>query len=580
MNRGSGNTLNKIFGLLMLFTMAFAGFSCNNSNADNDGRKGMFAGWFGAGLDVEEIDLAMSEELSDSMQMVAAIKELELPKDLHDDFKNFYQERDYQTAWMRKKGVNKEGEALLKKIEEAPADGLNSEDYKLQYLYHLKQKVEKEKETEINQITKLDKELTAAYLKYASHKLRGRVDPSRVDTLWKASPRETDLAAHLESALNDGKIAKSLDQLNPPDPQYAALKKAYNNYRQLLEKNGEWPQLPNELTLKAGDSSKYVTTLRERLAADGFYNSPRPDSIAQVYDSTLVQAVMVYQDKNGLEPDGLIGGETLNMLNTPLKERINQLQLNLERMRWSAERPNDRYLLVNVPQYMLYIYEGGNKVMDMKVIVGEAYATGTPLFNDTLEYISFSPTWTVPNSIATEEMLPILQKNPDYLKNNNFKLYEGWSENAAELDPADIDWKDVSPEEFPYRIVQQPGDMNALGHIKFMFPNELDIYLHDTPNPNLFKKAERDFSHGCIRVERPVDLAHYLLEDAGWDKTKIEEHMNLDEPKDVPVKEKLPVILDYRTAWVDDDGRITFAKDIYGHDRKQMQRFDELLAEN
>lgn len=561
--------------LLLLFFVAFAGISCDSGTA---GRKGMFAGWFGAGLDVEEIDLAMSEELSDSVEMMKNMKELELPKELQPDFENFYKERDYQTAWMKKKGVNNEGEALLKAIEQAGSEGLNSEDYKLQYLYHLKKKVEKDKKAEIAEMTKLDKELTAAYLKFASHKLRGRINPARLDAQWKVDRRDKDLAAHLQNALQEGEIAESLQELEPKEPQYAALKKAYNNYKQLLEKNGEWPKLPAELKLQAGDSSQYVTTLRERLAADGYYKSPEPDSLRQIYDSTLVKTVMVYQEKNGLEPDGVVGGKTLDMLNTSLKERVNQLQLNLERMRWSAERPDGRYLLVNVPQYMLYIYEGDSKVMDMRVIVGESYKAGTPLFNDTLEYISFSPTWTVPNSIATEEILPKLRKDPGYLSKNRFKLYEGWSEDALELDARSIDWKDVSAENFPYRIVQQPGDHNALGHIKFMFPNDLDIYLHDTPNHNLFKKAERDFSHGCIRVERPVDLAHYLLDDSSWDKAKIQEYMYLDTPENVKLKNKVPVILDYRTAWVDDDGRVTFAKDIYGHDQKQMQRFDELLA--
>ncbi|AHM61029.1 peptidoglycan binding domain-containing protein [Flammeovirgaceae bacterium 311] len=551
--------------------------ACNSSSGE---RRGIFAGLFGSSLDVEEINLAMSSELSDSTEMLRNIKELELPEKLQEDFKNFYSERDYQTAWMRKKGVTPEGEQLLDAISRAPEDGLNSEDYKLQYLYHLKKKVEKDKDTEIAEITKLDKELTAAYLKFASHKLTGRINPEQLDELWKVDPRDMDLAAHLQNALQEGKIAESLQELEPQDPQYIALKKAYNNYKNLLEEKGEWPKLPADLTIKAGDSTQYVATLRERLAADGYAGSPKPDSIMQVYDSTLVKSIMLYQEKNGLEPDGVVGGKTLDMLNTSLKERIDQIQLNLERMRWSGERPDGRYLLVNVPQYMLYIYEGDERVMDMRVIVGEAYKSSTPLFNDTLEYIAFSPTWTVPNSIATEEMLPKLKKNPDYLRNNNFRLYEGWNENAAELDARSVNWNKVSADNFPYRIVQQPGDHNALGHIKFMFPNDLDIYLHDTPTEHLFKRAERDFSHGCIRVERPVDLAVYLLDDPNWNQARVEESMQLPEPENVKLKEKIPVILDYRTAWVDDDGRVTFAKDIYGHDKKQMQRFNEQLARN
>jgi murein L,D-transpeptidase YcbB/YkuD len=568
-------SLNNNVLTLLLISLTLIGFSCDSGSGS---RRGMFAGLFGGGYDVEEINLAMSDELSDSTAMLRNLKELELPKDLQESFKDFYSQRNYHTAWVEKRGLNDDAEELLSAIEQASQDGLNSEDYKLQYLYHLKKKVEDGKKSAIEDITKLDKELTAAYLKYASHKLNGRVNPERLDALWLSDRRDKDLAMHLQNALEQGNIEESLQQLEPQDPQYSALKQAFAKYKKLLEEKGEWPQLPADLTIKAGDSTQYVSTLRERLAADGYFESPEPDSIKQVYDSTLVKAVMLYQTKNGLEPDGVVGGKTLEMFNTPLKQRIDQLQLNLERMRWSGERPDGRYLLVNVPQYMLYIYEGDKKAMEMKVIVGEAYKSGTPLFSDTMEYIVFSPTWTVPNSIATEEMLPKLKKDPSYLSKNNFILYEGWDENAAELNAASINWNKVSADKFPYRIVQQPGEHNSLGNIKFMFPNDLDIYLHDTPADYLFKRAERDFSHGCIRVERPADLAVYLLEDPSWNKTRIEESMQLPEPENVKLKEKIPVILDYRTAWVDDDGRVTFAKDIYGHDQKQMQRLDELLA--
>lgn len=561
-----------LLGLLLLMSMSAV--SCEQGSSLY---RGMFAGLFG-GVDVDEINLALSDELSDSTAMLRNIKELELPKELQESFKEFYKQRNYEAAWVKKRGVNNQGEALLAALEKADAEGLNSEDYKLQYLYHLKEKIEKDRNADVAAVAKLDKEFTAAYLKFANHKLRGRVNPERLDALWKTNRRERDLASHLQRALQQEEVEESLALLEPEDPQYDAIKKAYSKYKQLLETKGEWPKLPADLVIEAGDSSKYVATLRERLSADGYFDSPKPDSVKQVYDSTLVKAIMVYQQKNGLESDGIIGGETLNMLNTSLKERITQLQLNLERMRWSPEKPEGRYLLVNIPQYMLYIYEGDEKAMEMKVIVGEAFASGTPIFDDTLEYISFSPTWTVPISIATGEMLPKLRQNPSYLRNNNFKLYEGWSEDAPELNPHAINWHQVSASNFPYRIVQQPGDNNALGHIKFMFPNTLDIYLHDTPADYLFKKAERDFSHGCIRVEEPVELAYYFLHDQGWDREKIKEYMHLSSPENVILEEKTPVILDYRTAWVDDDGRVTFAKDIYGHDQKQMQRFDELLA--
>jgi L,D-transpeptidase YcbB len=562
--------------ILLLLVLTLATSACESGL----GGKGMFAGWFGGKYDVDELNVALAQELSDSTEMLRNLKELELNDDQQEHFKKFYSRRNFQTAWVAKRGVNKHGEALLEEIERADEDGLNPEDYKLQYLQHSRKKIEKEKDIALAEVIKLDKELTAAYLKLASHKLRGRVNPGRLDALWKTNRRTKDLARHLEDALKGGNIAASLQELEPQDRQYVALKEAYNNYRKLLEEKGEWPQLPADLKIKAGDSTKYVATLRERLAADGYFKTPAPDSLTQVYDSTLVKAVIDYQSLNGLEPDGIVGGETLQMLNTTLKQRISQIQLNLERIRWHPEKPEGKYLLVNVPQYMLYIYNKDKKEMEMRVIVGEAYKSNTPIFNDTLQYIAFSPTWTVPNSIATEEMLPKLQKDPSWLSRNNFLLYEGWDENAPTIDPRSIRWDKVSADDFPYRIVQQPGKGNALGNMKFMFPNDMDIYLHDTPTESLFNRAERDFSHGCVRVEKPVDLAVYLLQEEGWDHARVEEHMYLDSPKNVVLEEKLPIFIDYRTAWVDDDGHITFAKDIYGHDKKQMDRFEELIATN
>lgn len=575
MNTKGSNTNRRVIPLLYLLAILLVAAGCDSNAA---GRKGLFAGWFGGAEALEGMDLALAEELSDSLRMMENLKELGLSKDLQDDFKAFYRARNYQTAWMKKRGVNSEAEELLEAIGRAEEDGLNSEDYKLQYLHHTKKALEKNRKATLEEKLKLEKTLTATYLTYASHKMRGRVNPEKLDALWKTNRPDRDLAVHLQNALQKGEIEESLQDLEPKDPQYAALKKAYNNYKQLMEEKGEWPQLPSDLKLEAGDSSEYVATLRERLSADGYFKSPKPDSLQQVYDSTLVKAVMVYQQKNSLEPDGIVGGETLHMLNTSLKDRIDQIQLNLERIRWSPEKPNSRYLMVNVPQYTLYVYEGAEKAMEMRVIVGEAYKANTPIFNDSMRYIAFSPTWTVPNSIATEEFLPKLQKDASYLSKNNYKLYEGWEENAPELDARSINWDDVTADNFPYRIVQQPGDRNALGHVKFMFPNELDIYLHDTPTESLFKNAKRDYSHGCVRVEKPVDLAHYLLRDQGWDRAKVEGAMNLPEPENVILEEKVPIFIDYRTAWADEQGRITFAKDIYGHDKKQMQRFGEVLA--
>jgi murein L,D-transpeptidase YcbB/YkuD len=269
---------------------------------------------------------------------------------------------------------------------------------------------------------------------------------------------------------------------------------------------------------------------------------------------------------------------TLAMLNVPVKERVKQIKLNLERFRWHPERPEGRHVVVNVPELKVYVYEGEDSTLSMRVIVGEAYESVTPIFNDSIEYISFSPTWTVPVSIATEEMLPKLKKDPGYLPSRNFKLYESWEEDAAEVDPYEVNWEKVKADDFPYKIVQQPGANNSLGRVKFMFPNKMSIYLHDTPADYLFDRNERDLSHGCIRVEKPVELAAYLLQEEEMGMAEVEQNMNLPEPLNTVLPEKVPVFIEYRTAWMGSNGRVHFREDIYGHDQKQINKLEVALA--
>jgi murein L,D-transpeptidase YcbB/YkuD len=407
------------------------------------------------------------------------------------------------------------------------------------------------------------------------------MEPQTLDTLWFINSRTADLAESLKRALKKTSIAEELAALAPDYPEYEGLKKALALYTRLKEKQPEWPALPQELVLKPGDSSRYVAQLRKRLHITGEYTGDTvlDDSLAHYYDTSLAEAVADYQQRNGLEVDSIVAGETLGMLNIPVDKRLKQIRLNLERLRWMPERPKGRHIRVNVPEFKLYVYEGEEEVMNMRVVVGKAYESFTPIFNDSIEYISFSPTWTVPTSIATQEMLPKIMEDPSYLSRNGYTLYEGWEDDAPEIDPRKVDWEEVDTTDFPYRIVQNPGGSNALGQMKFMFPNNLSIYLHDTPAGHLFENTERDYSHGCVRIEKPMDLAEYLLEGKGWRKSKIQQHLDLEEPENVMLPEKVPVFIEYRTAWLDEEGKVNFREDIYGHDKRQSEQLERLLSE-
>jgi murein L,D-transpeptidase YcbB/YkuD len=569
------NLIIKQAGYLLTGTVLLATLACSSGDKNK--------GYFGNDdYSVEEVRATISEDMLDSIQIGKELQDLQLARLRADELKDFYRNNNYEPGWVNEDGITENARDFLKALEAAPAEGLNPAEYRYQELTELVQKLESDHAADngIKEVARLDREFTAAYLKYASDLMHGRVDPSRYDELWKIKLKERDLGKVLTQALDDNAITESLEELKPQDPQYALLKKALKRYQDMLNTRGEWPELPADIKLEVGDSTQYVATLKRRLASDG-YLTDKIDTTGVVYDSTLYKAVKFYQTTNGLEPDGVVGGNTLSMLNMSLQKRIDQIQLNLERLRWFSEKMEGRHIVVNIPQFMMYVYEGGEIAMPMKVIVGTAYENTTPVFTDSMEYISFSPTWTVPNSIATGEILPILKKNPGYLRSRNFKAYQGWDENAPELNAYSIDWNSVDTENFPYRFVQQPGPGNALGTVKFIFPNSMNIYLHDTPTESLFERAERDFSHGCIRVEKPVDLAYYLLQDQGLSREEVEGMMHQPSPENVRLTKKVPVRIDYRTAWVDEEsGRVTFAKDIYGYDAKQMRQLDRYVATN
>lgn len=294
-------------------------------------------------------------------------------------------------------------------------------------------------------------------------------------------------------------------------------------------------------------------------------------SSANVYTKEMSAALKNFQERNDLTSDGILGPNTLEVLQGSIEERIRQIQINMERMRWLPDELGEKYVWVNIPAFRLDVMQKGESSLNMKVVVGELY-NPTPAFKDQIDHIVFSPTWTPTPGIATNDLLPKIKKNPNYFEEKNMVVYEDWSANAQKLNPKKIKWKEIEADNFPFKLVQQPGEDNSLGKVKFMFPNDMDIYLHDTPAKSLFNKEERDASHGCVRVADPVALGVKLLEDTegDWTAKKVEEYMNKTEPTVQNIEGDVPVFLVYFTVWADKNGCLKFEEDVYNFDENQL----------
>lgn len=351
-------------------------------------------------------------------------------------------------------------------------------------------------------------------------------------------------------------------------PAHERLQQALERYETIAQQGG-WPEIPDGDLLEVGDSSDRVIPLRERLAATGDLPEAAASEAAPVYDEPLAEAVRHFQERHGLTVDGILGSNTVAALNVPVEERIQTIELNLERWRTVPDTLGERYVLVNIPEFRLRAYEDGREVERMDVIVGAEYdGRATPVFQDEMEHVIFSPYWNIPQSIAEEEILPEARRDRSYLVENEYEIVSNYGPDAEVYDTYDTDLARVASGELKLR--QKPGPENALGLVKFMFPNEYAIYLHGTPEDQLFEEAERDFSHGCIRVERPADLAAFVLSrKSEWTPSRIDQAMHDGEWQQVDLDEHVPVYILYFTAFADEDGTIQFRRDIYGHDEGQ-----------
>jgi murein L,D-transpeptidase YcbB/YkuD len=484
--------------------------------------------------------------------------------------KSLYKQFPQGPLWFSKDGLDKPRVgALLKALAPAHSDAMGVNDYPLPALQQAVAAVEDNKQPTAQQVAEADVLMSSLYVSLGEDLLTGQVDPKKVSQAWHIDPEDEHVDSALVRSLRADPLEQAFARMRPQDAEYGQLREALVKYRAAAANGGGWPQVPEGRPLKVGesDSPARLQALRARLAAEGLLAdsgtaaSPAPANAAGAkpaagarggagtYDQALAKGVEAFQSLLGIPVGGVLGEESVKSMNTPVAYRLGQIAANLERHRWLPRTLGSRYIYVNVPAFMLTAYDGGQKALEMKVIVGQEYEDkATPVFSDSMETVVFRPYWNVTPDIQAKELEPKIASNPGYMAEHNYEWYNDGGTR---------------------RIRQRPGGENSLGLVKFLFPNDFNIYLHDTPSRELFDKDVRAFSHGCIRVQQPAQLASWVL---GWDQGKVESAMQGGgDNKSVRVPKKLPVYIVYATAYVK-DGRLAFGNDLYRRD-------DDLIRE-
>jgi murein L,D-transpeptidase YcbB/YkuD len=485
---------------------------------------------------------------------------------------SFYKGRNYRPAWSQN-GHLVQVEALIRAVEDTYGDGLSPQYYHLAPIISLVDKVGQESAPDSVQLSDLDILLTDAFLTLGCHLSAGCVNPVTIETEWFANSLKVDVSSVLEQALNKKQVREALMELRPQKDVYSRLRLALARYRELFSK-GEWPLVSSGSRLKKGSRSDRVVELRKRLAASSDLLADEAMG-GDLFDEKVEQSVIIFQKRHGLKIDGVVGRDTLDALDVPLKQRIRQMELNMERLRWILGNIEERFIVVNIANFRLDVIEHDKSILSMKVVVGKPYRR-TPIFTAKMTYLVINPVWNIPDSIARKEILKKIKKDPHYLAEQNIKVFSGWRAQEQPIDAERIDWSKVTAKALPYRLRQEPGPLNALGTLKFMFPNKYDVYLHDTPAKNLFSDNVRAFSHGCTRIEKPLELAEYLLrDDPRWSQKELVAALEKGTEQIVQILRPLNVHVLYLTAWVDESGLVQFRNDIYGRDKS----LDEALRE-
>jgi len=459
---------------------------------------------------------------------------------------------------------------LLEAIKAVEHEGLNPEDYHLVGIESLMEKIADSDQVSPEDVAQLEILLSDAFLLLSSHLAVGKTDPKTIDPQWHAAKRELtiDWPVFIDSVLAAKKVSESLHSLTPKHSQYINLSKALHKYKSFQEAGGWESFNPSEKKLEQGMVHPDVAALRHRLSlSQGEIIADTDD--ANLFDSSLHRQLVIFQKRNGLPFDGVLGQKTIEALNISVEDRIASIEANLERWRWINDSLGKKYIIVNIADFKVQLMENQKVTFEAEAIVGKAYRK-TPVFSSSMTYMVLNPDWTVPPTILKNDVIPAVRKNQKYLAQKNMKVI---SREGKEIDPSSVDWNSGS---FPYMIKQSPGKDNALGKVKFMFPNEHNVYIHDTPSRTLFAENERTFSSGCIRVNRPIELAKTLLKDQkGVTPDQIDKILQQTASRTVRLENALPVHIIYLTAWADDEGTVYFRRDIYDRDQALLKALNK-----
>jgi len=526
-----------------------------------------------------------SPDYASNLQTLTAQGQLPLLRwpdyiDYQADVKTFYDDRNYELAWSREGKPTAAASSFIQAFRQADAKGLRPEDYDAN---RWQERVGKLAGKDADATAQFDVTMTVNVMRFISDLRIGRVNPSHFNFAIDTQEKKYDLPEFVsDQAVDATDAAKLITQVEPDSDEYRATEQALAQYLKLDQQQRsagpaqELPTIPKAINV--GEHYPAATVLHARLALEGDIESSGTDSGSAAagstsFDQTLSDGVKSYQSRHGLTPDGKLTAATVKSLNVPLSDRILQLQSSLERWRWLPDPYNHARLVVNLPEFVLRGYTPDHKRdFTMRVVVGKVVGEHkTPVFTHMMKYLIFRPYWNVPVDIAKKELVPHMQARPGYLEAKNYEV----TNNKGEVQ---TDYTTARVEHGGLLVREKPGPTNSLGLIKFMFPNQYDIYLHSTPQTSLFDRTRRDFSHGCVRVQKPEDLAVWVLEGQPdkdgqpWDLERVNDAMqNGQDNKQVNLKTQLPIVIFYLTAHVGDDGKVDFFDDIYGYDAEMQQ---------
>lgn len=482
------------------------------------------------------------------------------------NLKSFYEQRAFEPLWVEGDHLKDSADYALEAFTNASYEGLNPKDYAKAAKAVMASKNDK------SQLLNAEMALSQTLLTYIDDMNGERLNPKKVSHELYLAMVNFDAVAALKTHMEQDSSGKWIKGYTFNNPRYKALKEMLGSYLDQLKKEGEesWPQIASDKLLKKGSTGDSVTALQTQLKKLGYYDGAATGTL----DDLTETALKSFQEHNDADPDGVLGPHTLAILNDfNIHNRIEKIIISMERWRWMGTQMPNRYVQVNIAGFILDAIQDGQKVLEMPVIIGQNYRK-TPVFKSEIYEVRFNPAWHVPRSIAVKDKLSKIQNDPGYLASKGFSVYDS---SGARVSADSVDWSSLDGSNFDYRLVQAPGDMNALGKIRFSIKSNFDIYLHSTPDVHLFDKPLRNFSSGCIRVKDPKNLAVFVFNDTStWPYDVISNRMEGTKTENIQLPSKLPVYITYFTVWFDKDQKPHFSADIYGQDQLVQQALDNL----